>query len=136
MGCPDTSRQSFEWWHEDQFNSNCFKESLKLAFADQLIHSDSPPKNMEDLRSICREAEKLAGISSSGNEWLSPVGHLANYGSCYYSYILADTIADKILSRYQFENSFGVKLRHDLFSKGGTVSLIEQLDALGITVLD
>lgn len=136
IGCPDTNRQSFEWWYEDKFNSDSFQESLKLAFADQLIHNNSPPKNAEDLNNICREAEKLAGVTHNCNEWLSPVGHLANYGSCYYAYILADIVAEKILSRCQIEKCFGMKLRRELLSKGGTVSPIEQLDALGINVFD
>lgn len=134
MGCPESARPSFELWREQRANKRSIMEHLKLSFADQSIHGYCPPKNVNDLKLVCRKAEELVGTPSEDNEWLSSVGHLSNYGSCYYSYMLADTIAEKILKIMQDEKSFGLKLRHKLFSKGGTVSPLEQLNYLGINI--
>lgn len=128
LGAPEGERRAFEEWVEGRRDNR--HDQVKIAWADLELHTRT-----ESTAEACLRAGELdRNVSQSPvyKNWVGHVEHFITYGSFYYSYPLADLLADAALQRIGSDRIFAPALRRLLLSKGGTVDPIKTLRSLGL----
>lgn len=129
LGCP----KSFE----DEFTLHVARVhslkagNAKIAFADSLAHCS----DHLSLKNISMQADWQFGIcNESRTPWINRIEHLNSYGGSYYAYLLADRIADNLISGLDLTK--GKNLVEHVLCRGDSINPLNELAKLDINLDD
>jgi intermediate peptidase len=84
---------------DKRFAGSDTEHQIILAMLDQAYHSSLPLSPSFDSTQVLREIQRKHGVLPSdppGTCWQGLFGHLAGYGSTYYSYLFDQVLAERI----------------------------------------
>lgn len=128
LGAPDNITESFLTWQSTEMKQ--IQTQHDIAFGCLLAYKLKPHKGMFSAALNYETGHKAISRSEIRLDWLLEIEHLITYGPSYYSYVLANYLADEFLSNS--DKSSWISLRDNVLSRGGTGNPIEAFRDLRI----